>query len=31
VEHYSNGLKIEEMQFTSVRINTSPKDEVFHP
>jgi hypothetical protein len=31
IEHYSNGLKIEEMQFTSVRINTSPKDEVFHP
>lgn len=31
VEHYSNGLKIEEMQFTSVRLNTSTKDEVFHP
>jgi hypothetical protein len=31
IEHYSNGLKIEELQFTSIRFNTSQKDEVFHP
>jgi hypothetical protein len=31
IERYVNGLKIEETQFTSVRYNTSVKDEVFKP
>jgi hypothetical protein len=31
IERYIDGLKIEETQFTSVRYNTSVKDEVFKP
>ncbi len=31
IERYVDGLKIEETQFTSVRYNTSVKDEVFKP
>ena len=31
IEHFSNGLKVDAMEFTSVRYNTSVSDNVFRP
>jgi hypothetical protein len=31
IEHFSNGIKVDEMAFTSVKYNTGVSDDVFLP